>query len=141
MTAYALMIYLLREKDELKDSLSIGRWLLKQRNENGGFRSTQDTVVGLTALSKLAAATTTPNYGVKVKLFFQGGPDKETTKYFDIGKDDTSTLQEYFLPEGVNSVDVEAEGVGTALAQLSWTYYTMKTGNNTAFKLDVKVRV
>lgn len=135
MTAYALLTYLIREGDELKDSIEIGHWLLKQRNDQGGFISTQDTVVGLTALAGLAKATSTPNYNVKVKLLLPAG----VTRTIDIGADDVGTLQEYFLPAGLTSVTFEAEGVGTALAQLSWIYYTMKTGNNSAFSLEIDV--
>ncbi|XP_035704590.1 CD109 antigen-like [Folsomia candida] len=136
MTAYALLTYLIREGDELKDSIEIGHWLLKQRNDQGGFISTQDTVVGLTALAGLAKATSTPNYNVKVKLLLPAG----VTRTIDIGADDVGTLQEYFLPAGLTSVTFEAEGVGTALAQLSWIYYTMKTGNNSAFSLEIDVQ-
>jgi CD109 antigen len=140
MTGYALLIYLLREgpKGELKDSIAIGRWLLKQRNECGGFISTQDTVVGLTALAKLAEATYTTDYQVKVKVNFNSGMRGDAFTFF-IGKENTTTLQEYFLPVGVTSVDVEAEGFGTALAQLSWTYFTLEGGNSSGFNLDFKV--
>jgi CD109 antigen len=52
-TSYALLSYLLRDK--LSDSFAIARWLMKQRNPEGGFISTQDTVVGIKALANSIA--------------------------------------------------------------------------------------
>lgn len=49
ITAYAL-ISLLEDKDI--DHIAIFRWLIEQRNENGGFENTHATVVGLQALIK-----------------------------------------------------------------------------------------
>lgn len=121
--------------DSLNNSISIGRWLLKQRNECGGFISTQDTVVGLAALAKLAEATYSREYQMEVKVTPPGSPPFS----FYIGKDNTTTLQEYFLPPGVTKVDVEANGIGTALVQFNWIYYTLNGGNNSGFNLDVNV--
>jgi hypothetical protein len=50
-----------------------------------------------------------------------------------------TVLQEYFLSDGVKSVDVTGTGVGTALAQLTWTYYTVSQSNATGFTLSVIV--
>jgi prenyltransferase beta subunit len=48
MTAYALLsLVKLGSKKDMTDARSIVRWLSKQRNSEGGFVSTQDTVVGL----------------------------------------------------------------------------------------------
>ena len=48
MTSYVLLgLVKLGSKQDLMDARSIVRWLSKQRNSEGGFISTQDTVVGL----------------------------------------------------------------------------------------------
>merc|ERR1712224_1141960 len=58
-TAYALLAILSSgarsDGGHLTDALPAARWLTQQRNSNGGFRSTQDTVVGLESLSSFAA--------------------------------------------------------------------------------------
>jgi len=58
-TAYALLAILSSgarsDGGHLADALPAARWLIQQRNSNGGFRSTQDTVVGLESLSSFAA--------------------------------------------------------------------------------------
>lgn len=53
MTAYVLLTYAFERKVE--KALPVARWLLAQRNERGGFTSTQDTVIALEALSRFAA--------------------------------------------------------------------------------------
>ena len=58
MTGYALLTYLLR--GQAAHAVPLVRWLLKQRNANGGIISTQDTVVGLTALARYAQLTKSP---------------------------------------------------------------------------------
>lgn len=52
ITAYALLA--LVNNNQIADGLPIMKWLLSQQNENGGFQSTQDTVVGISALAAYA---------------------------------------------------------------------------------------
>lgn len=49
------------------------RWLLTQRNERGGFISTQDTVVGLTALAKFATALRSGPPDMSIEITYPGG--------------------------------------------------------------------
>lgn len=55
ITSYALQAML--RNGTAEDWLPVIKWLTKQRNSNGGFTSTQDTVVGLEALIRFAAKT------------------------------------------------------------------------------------
>ncbi|XP_062978761.1 alpha-2-macroglobulin-like isoform X2 [Elgaria multicarinata webbii] len=59
MTAYVLLAYVARKPEPIWEELTkpteIVSWLSKQQNPNGGFSSTQDTVVALQAFSKYAA--------------------------------------------------------------------------------------
>lgn len=52
ITSYALLAAL--KAYQLQDAAPVIRWLVSQRNSNGGFRSSQDTIMGLYALSKVA---------------------------------------------------------------------------------------
>lgn len=66
MTAYALQAFI--EAGKESDSIPILKWLITQRNENGGFQSTQDTVVGLQAMSKLAAKMYVADSQVNIRV-------------------------------------------------------------------------
>lgn len=67
LSAYGLLALM---KSSMADSgaecLAILRWLLGQRNSNGGFEGTQDTIVGLEALAKFAGKFSARNYGVRI---------------------------------------------------------------------------
>lgn len=68
MTAYGLLALL--QADLYAKVLPIVKWLLNQRNELGGFQSTQDTFVGLRAISKYAERTSANFNNVQVSLKF-----------------------------------------------------------------------
>jgi len=125
------MTYLIREK--ITESVPVGRWLLQQRNPEGGFLSTQDTVVGLTALARFALVTTSPNSDLKIQAKYDG-----KSQDIAVNKDNSLVLQEYFIPGTSHTVDFEAQGKGTALAQLSWSYYVEGPALST---FDLKVEV
>lgn len=61
MNAYVVLARLTAQPapspEDLTLSMSTIMWLTKQQNSNGGFSSTQDTVVALDALSKYGAVT------------------------------------------------------------------------------------
>jgi CD109 antigen len=132
MTSYALLTYLL--DGELENALPVGKWLLAQRSEKGGFISTQDTVVGLTALAKFAMTTksTTSNLVIKVTHV-------EESQEFKVTKENEIVLQEAVLPPTTRTVSLESKGTGTALAQLTWSYYVEEKSEEPAFGLDINV--
>jgi CD109 antigen len=138
MTAYGLLTYLLRGPDKLSDAVSIAKWLIRQRNSYGGFMSSQDTVVGITALAKFAEAINTKENleaNIKVRLSFG-----ESNKYtFRIRKDNRTVLQEYLLPGNTTQISIKGSGKGTALAQLTWTYYVEVVDLSPAFHLEAEL--
>src|SRR5699024_1508569 len=69
-TAYALLTLALRsDTDEAIPAL---RWLISKQNSNGGFASTQDTVIGLQALGAIAEKLTSSRLKMEVSIK-QGG--------------------------------------------------------------------
>ena len=66
MTAYALMVY--TRRGNAGAALEAARWLLENRNALGGYRSTQDTVVALQALSEFSARFGTAGGDMTVTL-------------------------------------------------------------------------
>lgn len=53
------------------------KWLVKQRNVEGGFASTQDTVVGLYALAKLGEKLRANVYDLRIRVTTDIGEQKE----------------------------------------------------------------
>lgn len=73
ITAYALLTLL--QNDEIDSGLlCIVKWLLNQRNNQGGFEGTQDTIVGIEALASFALKIkSTDEKNVKIDIKTSGG--------------------------------------------------------------------
>ncbi|XP_061401081.1 thioester-containing protein 1 allele R1-like [Musca vetustissima] len=123
VTAYILQSLL--ETEEPAKLLPIIKWLIGQRNNLGGFNSTQDTVVGLKALVAFAEKYKTAGNG-QVTIKFQGfdAEDNETTSgNFQVDRDNCLTLQSHLLPKSTRKIHITGEGDdGSALIQLSYQY-------------------
>lgn len=75
MSAYGLLAFVEAGLDT--DALPILKWLISQRNEQGGFASTQDTVVGLQALGKLGGKISSKDKNIQVLFEFGEGAQKQ----------------------------------------------------------------
>ncbi|XP_076446010.1 CD109 antigen-like isoform X2 [Babylonia areolata] len=60
MTAYSLLTYVMRNMTA--KAMPIVRWMTQQRGPQGGFISTQDTVIGLQALAQVAVEIYQPHF-------------------------------------------------------------------------------
>lgn len=89
MTAYGLLAIL--EAGLYADGLPVLKWLLNQRNDHGGFQSTQDTILGLRALSKFAERISTANNNVQIELKYNQGMQSR----ININRDNSLILQTY----------------------------------------------
>uniref|UniRef100_A0A182JDJ2 TEP1-F n=1 Tax=Anopheles atroparvus TaxID=41427 RepID=A0A182JDJ2_ANOAO len=130
MSAYALLATLEANPGGL-EGLPILKWLVAQRNDKGGFQSTQDTVVGLQALSNMAACLsgTAANISIKVKL-----PDRPE-KAMSVNQDNVLVLQKYELPDATRELEMSAGGSGCALFQLSYKYHLKDVDSSPRFTL------
>jgi len=112
-TGYALMA-LLEHSDQFNASQA-ARWLVTQRNAFGGFNSTQDTVVGIQALTAFAAGS---RADVNLVVEVQAGEKLEQLR---INPENYDVLQLVQLPPD-EDVAISVEGKGQAVAQLVLRY-------------------
>lgn len=92
ITSYALLTLLSSKKDS--ECLPILKWLLNQRNDQGGFEGTQDTIVGLEALAKFASKITSKDTKVKIELHSDSTlADGKNKIHFDVNADNALILQ------------------------------------------------
>lgn len=75
----------------ITDSLPVLKWLISQRNINGGFESTQDTIMGLTALIKFSEKLSFE--GSNVQVVFSYGDGAETR--MNVNEVNSIVLQTY----------------------------------------------
>lgn len=134
MTAYTLMTYVSRRL--LGEAVPIMQWLIHQRNSNGGFPSTQDTVVGLRALASMAELISFPLGDMTVRFRHRGRGEQATMA---VNSKTSMVLQKEELPRDVREVEVDAEGAGFALAQVSWSFNENTPTEYPLFHLRVTV--
>ncbi|KAB0388116.1 hypothetical protein FD755_003072 [Muntiacus reevesi] len=130
MTSYCLLAYLTAQPAPSSEDLSVAtkivRWLTKQQNPNGGFSSTQDTVVALQALSRYGAAT-----------FTKG--EKTFSEEFRVDEAKRLLLQEVALPKIPGEYNTAVSGSGCVYVQTSLRYNILpKKEGKAPFTLKVE---
>lgn len=131
ITGYALQAYLEAGRD--MEAFSILKWLISQRNSKGGFYSTQDTIVGLEALSKAAMFASDPTKNIEVSTKYL-----DKTNSFEINDDNALVLQNHLMAPETKSIELTATGQGICIVQLS-TQYHVKDVEKNLFNLESKV--
>lgn len=116
MTSYALLAYI--EAGREIDGISIMKWLVTQRNQNGGFISTQDTVVGLQSLSQLAGNIYDANSNVEIAI----APKSSPPLAISVNNANAMILQKFDLSPSDRHFEVSASGRGFCIFQISYRY-------------------
>jgi CD109 antigen len=133
MTAYALQTFI--EADLIYSAIPIMRWMVTQRNDNGGFVSTQDTVVGLQALAKIAMKIRTANSEIEIKIKHSNG--HVTT--LNVNEKNALMLQKYEIPYHARDFEVTAKGRGFSILQISYQFNVNVNGELPRFTINTKV--
>lgn len=131
--AYAVMAILRRKGDAgLSKALSVVRHMTKMRNANGGFVSTQDTVVGLQAIAFFASIISQDPVDLVIEV--KGGALEKTVT---IKEEDKLLVKKSRVPVVPSTVDVVATGAGCGLLQASVRYNTLQIPKQQFFSLSV----
>lgn len=134
ITSYGLLAIL--EGGHFADGFPYFKWLLNQRNNKGGFISTQDTVMGLQALAKFAQRISISDNNVEIVV---NADNLLNATHFNINPENALVYQSHELPSTVRAVNISANGHGFALFQLSYNYHTNKLEADPSFKLNPQV--
>ncbi|KAM0729472.1 Alpha-2-macroglobulin-like protein 1 [Formica fusca] len=133
MTAYAVLsLVKLGGETNMVEALKAVRWMSKQRNAEGGFTSTQDTVLGLEALTKYAAAMSNDNTDLSVLV-----TGNEVDQLYRMHNDNRMVLTQLRLPVIPTIVEIFAEGEGCVLVQSNIKYNVAHATGSEAFDLSV----
>ncbi|KAM3848321.1 alpha-2-macroglobulin-like [Vipera latastei] len=137
MTAYVLLAYVAKEpspsQEELTTATAIVKWLIHQQNPNGGFSSTQDTVVALQALCQYRTITYSKD-GVDTRVTLSSG-DAVLTE-FHVDSTNSLLLQCQDLPQVPG--DYAAEVTGCIFMQTNLRYNIHPPQEEAPFKLLVQ---
>uniref|UniRef100_A0A8C4PQJ0 Alpha-2-macroglobulin n=1 Tax=Equus asinus asinus TaxID=83772 RepID=A0A8C4PQJ0_EQUAS len=122
MTSYVLLAYLTAHhtptSEDLTSATHIVKWITKQQNSQGGFSSTQDTVVALHALSKYGAATFTRT-GMSAEVTIESS---KFSKKFQVDNKNRLLLQQISLPKVPEEYSMRVTGKGCVYLQTSFKY-------------------
>ncbi|XP_037703142.1 alpha-2-macroglobulin-like [Choloepus didactylus] len=139
MTSYVLLAYLTAQPapspDDLTTASHIVKWIIKQQNSQGGFSSTQDTVVALQALSRYGAATfarTEKTAQVVIK-------DSESfSTDFQVSNTNRLLLKQVSLPKVPGEYTISASGDRCVYIQTSLKYNIFPKKEVFPFALEVQ---
>lgn len=93
MTAYALLVYSLRP-NAVSNGLPVLRWLTQNKGPNAGFYSTQDTIIGLQALSVFGAELySDEDIPMKMTVEYQDADGNDLAHEFLLNKENELLLQ------------------------------------------------
>ncbi|XP_067835424.1 alpha-2-macroglobulin-like [Heptranchias perlo] len=138
MTAYVLLALLSKPQvtiSDLSQATPIVSWLVKQRNSQGGFASTQDTVVALQALSLYAQLTHVSEPHNSVTISTEAGIHSE----FHVDASNQLLLQRQKLEEIPGDYSVQVKGKSCLLLQATLRYNTPPAMKDPAFSVTVEM--
>ncbi|XP_017858383.1 PREDICTED: CD109 antigen isoform X2 [Drosophila arizonae] len=135
ITSYVLMALL--EEAPAEDTLPIIKWLIAQRNSNGGFSSTQDTVIGLQALTKFAFKAGSGTGTIDIDFVSSNGDNNGT---INVNPENSLVLQSHILPKSTRKINFTAKGQGSAMVQLSYRYNLAEKDKKPSFKVTPTVK-
>ncbi|XP_073540722.1 alpha-2-macroglobulin-like protein 1 isoform X2 [Phyllobates terribilis] len=135
LTSYALLTLLSHQNPtnkQLGEMAAISRWLNTQRNGNGGFSSTQDTVVALQALSVYASRTFRKSGNIIVDVTSENGFHHR----FHVDNDNRLLLQKTQLPKIPGEYTVTVSGNGSVVMQAVQSHNVLPTPKEDAFVMS-----
>jgi len=107
------------------------------RNSNGGFVSTQDTMVAMQALSKYSVRVSRQQNDLKLTSVFGTEENK-----FELNEDNLLLVQksklETLSPEGANEVSFKVEGKGCFMVQTILRYNVKESPEKKSFTLTAE---
>ncbi|XP_021046914.2 murinoglobulin-1 [Mus pahari] len=139
MNAYVVLARLTAQPapspEDLNLSMSTILWLTKQQNSNGGFSSTQDTVVALDALSKYGAMTFSRSHKTALVTIQSSG---SFSQKFQVENSNRLLLQQVPLPDIPGDYTISVSGQGCVYAQTTLRYNMYLEKPQSAFDLRVQ---
>lgn len=116
--AYAVLV--MTESNRLDDAYAASKWLVEKRGAAGGWQSTQDTVVGLEALSAYSAAVYAAQEDIAITVTGLGGFEEQMT----LSAANFDLVQTVVVPPAAapSALQVTAQGSGKCVVavEVAW---------------------
>ncbi len=135
ITSYALLTTLLR--GQFDSSIPIARWLLSQQNDRGGFASTADTYVAVSALKEFSTQANIPRLGSDIAVQYTY---LKTVRQMRVRSEEPTVMKRRTLPPETRQLRVRATGGGFAVVQVGYEYNLNATAAWPSFVVNPQVR-
>ncbi|KAL5012797.1 hypothetical protein ScPMuIL_011348 [Solemya velum] len=136
ITSYALLTY--AHLQDFTNGWPLLRWILSQRNNNGGFASTQDTILALQAMSEfaqlgfLASAVDMRNVSMDVSV-----TATNLSHLVSINSKNALVLQTYQPKTVPPAITIQASGKGLAIVQVGINFNVDRALIEPSFHVEV----
>lgn len=117
-TAYALMVHIAKQAVIQQE---IVEWLNTHRQHNGGWGSTQDTIIAFQALIDYSIQSRLRDV-TDIDITIEAPSSAGFEKKLRIGQHNLAQLQSYEIPNAYGPVIIKAQGSGLAIIQLDVQY-------------------
>ncbi|XP_052795659.1 CD109 antigen-like isoform X2 [Mya arenaria] len=117
------------------DGLLVLKWLTSQRNPNGGFASTQDTIVALQALAEMASLVYSKTFSAVI--FVTGPAGSDITENFAVNDGNSLILQSREVPSNIKELTISATGTGLSLVEVGVFYHVTQDDATPTFNLKI----
>ena len=122
-SSYALLTFI--KRNDTDSAIKVLNWLVSKQNSNGGFASTQDTVIALEALAGIASKLYVKNTDLNADFKFDGLDSDNLKPKLKVDDSNSLELQQYQISETnfeeefkkINKVAMTASGKGNAVIQ------------------------
>lgn len=132
MTAYNILSLTMQGK--LPEALKAVRWLATQRNSQGGFVSTQDTIVALQALAHYSLKVKSEETNLNLAL-----KENEVSHDLALTPDNLLLLQKQKLATLPTQISADITGKGCFMIQTVLRYNVKESPEKNSFTLSAKI--
>lgn len=140
MTGYLLLTLLTTNKSA--EALPFLRWLNSKRNSLGGWYSTQDTVIGLKALSEFARSRLEKNKDVQIDVDVIAKQNSTIlkTKTFQINQNNRILMQREHFPVETTHMEIKPSQAVDAVISVVWHYNLVDALVDDNIKINVQTQ-
>ena len=143
-SAYALLTSL--KRNDTGSAIKILNWLVSKQNNNGGFASTQDTVIALESLAAIASKLYVKNTDLTADFKFDGLEADNLKPKLKVDDSNALEQQTYQMSETnfenefkkIDKVTMKATGKGNAVIQVGWQYNVANKDSGEYFNLTAQ---
>ncbi|KFB36245.1 hypothetical protein ZHAS_00003377 [Anopheles sinensis] len=118
-TSYALLALIQANNSNTDQYVRVMRWLVNERYVTGAFPRTQDTFVGLKALTKMSVVMIPP---LRNDYEIQLGYNNQIVNFKDVSRSMEAQSMAQSIPSDVEKLTVHVGGLGNGLLDVTYEY-------------------